>query len=205
MWRSSGIKSWAPPLFIIYINDLPNCLVNSVPAMFADDTNITISAKNAEDLEEKLNNKLNNVHNWLLANKLTVNVDKSECMLIGSRQRLAGTDSEPIINIGGKNLRRVSKTKSLGIFIDENLNWNDQIDNISKKASRRAKKYISQQSLLTIYQSLVQPYFDYCSLVWGNCNQTCKDKLQKLHNRAARVITGDTYDVRSSEILLKLR
>ena len=122
-----------------------------------------------------------------------------------------GIDCEPIINTGGKNLRRVSKTKSLGILMDENLNWNDQIDNISKKASkgigilRRAKNYISQQSLLTIYQSLVQPYFDYCSLVWGNCNQTCNDKLQKLHNRAARVITGDTCDVRSSKILLKLR
>ena len=96
-------------------------------------------------------------------------------------------------------------------MIDENLNRNNQIENISKKASkligflRRAKKYISQQSLLTMYQSLVQPYFDYCSLVWGNCNQTCKDKVQKLHNRAARVITGNTYDVRSSEILLKLR
>ena len=138
-----------------------------------------------------------NVHNLLLANKLTVNVDKKEYMLIGSRQRLAGIDIEPIINIGGKNLRRVSKTKSLGILIDENLNCNNQIDNISKKTTkgigilRRAKKYISQQSLLTIYQSLVKPYFDYCSLVWGNCNQTCKDKLQKLHNRAARVITGE--------------
>ena len=128
-----------------------------------------------------MNNELNNVHNWLLANKLTVNVDKSGYMLIESRQRLAGIDSEPIINIGGKNLRRVSKTKSLGILIDENLSWNDQIDDISKKASkgigilRRAKKYILQLSLLTIYQSLVQPYFDYCSWVWGNCNQTCKD------------------------------
>ena len=50
------------------------------------------------------------MHNWLLDNKLTVNVDKSEYMLIGSRQRLAGIDVEPIINIGGKNLRRVSKT-----------------------------------------------------------------------------------------------
>ena len=82
---------------------------------------------------------------------------------MGSRQRLAGIDSEPIINIGGKNLRRVSKTKSLGILIDENLSWNYQIDHISNKASegvgilRRAKKYISQQSLLTIYKSLVQP------------------------------------------------
>ena len=151
------------------------------------------------------------MHNWLLANKLTLNADKSEYIVTGSRQRLAGIHSEPINNIGGKNLRRVSKTKSLGILIHENLNWHDQIDKISKKASkgigilRRAKKYISQQSLLTIHQSLVQPYFDYCSLVWGDCNQTCKDKLQKLHNRAARVITGDTYDVRSRKILLKLR
>ena len=57
-------------------------------------------------------------------------------MLIGSRQRFAGIDSEPIINTEVKNIRRVSKTKSLGILIDENLNWNDQIDNISKKASK---------------------------------------------------------------------
>ena len=92
-------------------------------------------------------------------------------MLTGSRQRLAGIDCEPTINLGGKNLRRVSKTKSLGILIDENLNWNQQIDNISKKVSqgigilRRAKHYISQQSLVTLYKSLVQPYLDYCSLV----------------------------------------
>ena len=74
--------------------------------MFADDTNITISAETAEDLEEKLNNELNNVHNWLLPNKLTVNVDKSEYMLIGSRQILAGINCAPTINLGGKNLKR---------------------------------------------------------------------------------------------------
>ena len=105
-----------PLLFLLYINDLPNCLVNSVPAMFADDTNITISAETAEDLEEKLNNELNNVHNWLLANKLTVNVDKSEYMLIGSRQRLAGIDCKPTINLGGKNLRGCFQDKKFGNF-----------------------------------------------------------------------------------------
>jgi hypothetical protein len=41
---------------------------------------------------------------------------------------------------------------------------------------------------------MVQPYFEYCSLVWGNCGESLKEKLQKLQNRAARVITGDTYD-----------
>ena len=105
-------------------------------------------------------------------------------------------------------MRLVSKTKSLGILIDDNLNWNPQIDNISMKGSKGTgivRQCISQQPLLTICLSPVQPYFDYCSLVWGNYNQTCKSRLQKLHNRAARVITGDTYDIPSHEILSKLK
>ena len=124
--------------------------------MVVDDTNITISAKTSEDIEGKLNDELNNVHNWLVANKLTVNVDKSEYMLIGSRQRLAGIDRQPKIDMGGKNLGRVPMTKSSGILIDENLNWNQQIDNISMKVSigigmlRQVKQHISQQSLQSI-------------------------------------------------------
>ena len=71
---------------------------------------------------------------------------------------------------------------------------------------RRAKKYvqIKQDALKVMYNSLVLPYFDYCSLVWNNCSQTLKTKVQRLQNRAARVITGDTYDIRSKDVLCKL-
>ena len=55
-----------------------------------------------------------------------------------------------------------------------------------------------------MYQSLVLPYFDYCSLTWTNCNQTLKNKVQRLQNRAARVKTGDIYDILSKDILNKL-
>jgi hypothetical protein len=52
--------------------------------------------------------------------------------------------------------------------------------------------------------ALILPHFDYCSLLWSNCSETLKLNLQKLQNRAARVITGDNYDVRSKQMLLKL-
>ncbi len=55
-----------------------------------------------------------------------------------------------------------------------------------------------------MYNSLVLPYFDYCSLVLNNCSQTLKTKVQRLQNRAARVTTGDTYDIRSKDVLCKL-
>ena len=65
---------------------------------------------------------------------------------------------------------------------------------------RRLKPFVSTETLIYIYQTLVQPNFDYCSMVWGNCGEALKEKLQKLHNRAARVITVDTYEIRTYEV-----
>ena len=100
--------------------------------------------------------------------------------------------------------------QTLGVIIDENLCWDEQIENISKKVSkgigmlRRIKPFVSIGTLAYLYQALVQPHFDYCSMVWGNCGKTLKGMLQKLQNRAARVISGDSYEVRSLDILSKL-
>ena len=64
-------------LFLLYINDLPNWLDTSVRALFADDTNLTVSGATPHDIEMKLEKDLSNVHNWLLANKLTLNMKKN--------------------------------------------------------------------------------------------------------------------------------
>ncbi len=52
---------------------------------------------------------------------------------------------------------------------------------------------------------VIQPYFDYCSPLWDTCAKTLKDNLQTLQNRAARVISGENYDVRSEDILQSLK
>ena len=131
-------------------------------------------------------------------------------MIIGSKHNLTKIQTDPIITIGNNNIKRVYKTKSLGVIIDDKLNWKDNVHSIRRKISkgigiiRFCKSFVSQDVLTMIYNGLILPHFDYCSLVWSNCSETLKLNQQKLQNRAARVITGDNDDGDSKQILLKL-
>ena len=90
--------------------------------MFADDTNISITTKSVTELEPLINSELQNVHQWLTANRLSLNVAKTEFRKIGSRQRLLVHNDEQInIQIDGKAIKRVNETKSLCLQIDEHL------------------------------------------------------------------------------------
>ena len=158
-----------PLLFLLYVNDLPNCLKKSHDAMYADDTNITVRSSSLTYLEEALNDELENIHQWLLSNKLTLNVKKTEYMVIGTRQRLRNFSQDINVSIDGKVLKEVKTKKTLGVLVDKHLSWDKHIDNVSKKVSkgigmlRRAKQYVSTKTLEKLYHALVQPHFDYCS------------------------------------------
>ena len=178
--------------------------------MYADDTHITYSSSDLHSMQSSLNRDLSNIHKWLLCNKLTLNTTKTEFMLIGSRQKL-GTLSESLeLSIDNVPVKQVSTTKSLGILIDDNMAWHSHIDKLSKKiasgigAIKRIKPFVSPEILHYIYNALVQPYFDYCSIVWGNCGKTLSEKLQKLQNRAARILTSSSYDADAGYLLQQL-
>ena len=198
-----------PLLFILYINDLPNCLSYTQPRMYADDTNLSFASDSIDTIEHKMNHDLANIKEWLIANKLTLNKSKTKFMLIGSRQKLRTFDKSPSLVIDGAPLNRVSNTKSLGVTIDENLSWSEHIGELCKKiasgivAIKRTRSLFPRRTLQLVYNSLVQPYFDYCNSVWGNCCKTLATKLQKLQNRAARVLTFSGYDI-SADNLFKV-
>ena len=66
---------------------------------------------------------------------------------------------------------------------------------------RRIKKFVLVATLETISKGLVQPYFEYCSPLWETCDKLLKDKLQRFQSRAARVLTGASYDIRSADLI----
>ena len=94
-----------------------------------------------------------------------------------------------------------SLLQSLGVTIDDRIDWSGHIEKVTKKvasgigAIKRMRHLVPQATLQLIYQALIQPHFDYCNIVWGNCGITLQNKVQKLQNRAARVLTYSSYDV----------
>ena len=70
---------------------------------------------------------------------------------------------------------------------------------------KKAKPYVNQQLLTNIYYAIVEPHFSYCSVVWDSIDKTLTDKLQKLQNRAARIITSAPYTRHTSDVLSDLK
>ena len=116
-----------------------------------------------------------------------------------------------LISIDDKMIKRVDHTKSLGLTIDAQLSLSKHVDEICKKASlaigvlKRVRPFISKGVAVQIYNALILPHFDYCSSVWDCMSGYLSDKLQKLQNRAARVITKLPFDTSSNLLLATLK
>ena len=187
-----------PLLFILYVNDLPNAskILNFI--LFADDTNVFISHKDPIAMISILNTELDKVSNWLRANKLIINIKKTHNMIFTPRQRKPPN----LDNIYLDNERMETKecTKVLGFYIDRHLTWKSHIDFISNKAPKsigvisRSRFFLSSDSLLTLYYSLVYPYFQYGNFVWASTYPTDLKRLTTLQKGVVRIISHAPYD-----------
>jgi hypothetical protein len=93
---------------------------------------LPLASQYIQQIESKIDCDLINIKEWLLANKLSLNITKTEYLVIGSPFNLT---SEPNIMIDNVPIKRVTKTKSLGIQIDQFLSWDNHLEEICKKAS----------------------------------------------------------------------
>ena len=163
--------------------------------MYTDDTLLTYSNGNIHSIQSSLSEDFRNINRWLIANELTLTMIKTDFMLTGSRQKLNNLPSLPSLNINNVPITHSQCFKSLGVLIDENLTWKNHADALSKKiasdigAMKRTSHCLPPTALHDVYYGLVQSHFDYCSVVWGNCCKSLRDKLRWLQHRAAHVLT----------------
>ena len=124
-----------PLFFLLYINDLPECLRQTTPRLFADDTNLTATGKTVEEVERAVNSDLEDVKKVLLANKMSLNVAKTEFLLmpISSHYSILTITAQPSIGIGHNSLTQVTYSKVLGVEIDRFLSCDKHVDSIAKK------------------------------------------------------------------------
>ena len=198
-----------PLLFVIFINDLASISPSIDIDMYADDTTLTTSSNTALNIESTLNREIKLISEWMKVNNLILNTNKTKFMLIGTRQRLNKMGPVSVL-INEAPVERVTRYKSLGLLVDECLTWNDHVDYITRKINsklgilKRIKPCLPLPQLQLIYKSLILPHIDYCSTVWGQRFLYHTIKLDKLQNRAARIILSAAWDTPSKELLSQL-
>ena len=161
--------------------------------LFADDTSIFFSHKNVDKLQEILNQELCNVSDWLRANKLSLNVKKSNILLF--RAKNATKENALNVMINNEPLEEKEYTKYLGLYIDNKLTWKFQIEHIKTKLVKgnailaRLRHHTTEKVIRNLYNSFIQPHLDYGALVWGGCAQSHTNTIQVLQNNALRLMT----------------
>ena len=186
-----------PLLFSLLINDIDLQLKKSNIILYADDNVIFTSDKNSKEVAEKLNDDLKYLNDFFVENKMVVNLKKSktEFVLFGSHQKLAKAD-EIEINMNNQKIVESDRYEYLGMQLDKNLNLLSQFEKMYKKVSSRIKLLarvrmnISPTTAETIYKIMILPLFLYCSNINIGISDSHKSKLEKLQNRATKIING---------------
>ena len=158
-----------PLLFLLYINDIASVSNILFSILFADDTTLFYSSKNLQELSDVVNNELSKIMEWLNANRLSLNIDKTNLMIFRPKGK---KESCPTIHINGSSIQGVDDAKFLGVIIDNKLSWNEHIKCISRQIAKgtgiiiKACKSFEYETLLNLYNALIFPHIKYGIHVW---------------------------------------
>ena len=193
-----------PRLFSIYVNDMPEASKIGEIHLYADDTTAFVISKTVDEAVLSLNLIAKDIERWCNKNKLTISKDKTEYMIISSRNFIGPTNQ---VAINGNNIRQVTKTKCLGVTIDSHLSWSDHILNItksfnSKLAFLKRISFLPQPVMEEIYFKTIIPSVAYGMLVWGTCLESKLSPLEKLHARAAKIVCKLGRETSSDQAIL---
>jgi len=182
-----------PLFFLIYINDISS-VMSGFYHLYADDTIFIHYNKSKISLVSSLNNQMTSLSSWLSLNKLTLNLKKTEAIFFGDERKVKEC-KDLRVSLNGEDVENKEFVKYLGVYIDQKLDWKKHLTVIRGKGYNKLNQIKFLSNTLTPYtktllvNSLVIPYFNYCSTVWGSASQTNLNKISNLHKKSANLAT----------------
>ena len=175
-----------PLLFNLFINDIFFFIDKSYIANYADDNTQYATGKNLDELLRLLEKETNVVLNWFKLNEMKSNDDK--CHLI------IPNESNACVKLGQEIILAEDSVTLLGVTIDNKLDFSSHIELLLKKGNQklhalaRISKYVSRDKLKLIMNTFVKSQFNYCPLLWMFHSRTLNNRINRLHERALRIV-----------------
>ena len=158
--------------------------------------------------ELNLNRDLISVNQWLCANKLSLNIDKSNFVIFRPPQKKVNYNIK--LKIDNKDIKEMKSIKYLGVYIDCHLKWKEHILEVSKKLARgigillKLRHFVNLASLVQVYYSITYSFLTYGIIVWGNTYSNNLQPLIILQKKAIRIITFSDFRTHTSLIFKQL-
>lgn len=194
-----------PFLFTTFINDLPNITIMDA-TLFADDACFSIGHTQLDVMEQIVNRELAEISEWFVQNKLSLNTEKTNFMLIHKKTHIP----DITLQLNGTDLKKKEQIKYLGVTIDQKLNWKIHINNCILKLNKclwaitKLRRYTSLSTLKLVYFALAYPHLQYCISTWGGaCGTTLKPLLTK-QKIIVKTMLHQPYMAPSSPLFYKL-
>ena len=180
----------------MYINDLHNSIRFSSPFHLADDTVLLNIQDSMRAINKALNKDLRELFIRLNANKIALNVAKTEIILF--KTSIKNYDADLKIKFYRKRIHASAYVKYLGVFIDENLNWKKHINEISTKLIKgnamlsKLRHFVNKDILLSVYYGIFHSHLAYLCLVWRQA-KFYLSRIILLPKRAIRILHSAAY------------
>ena len=180
-----------PLIFLIFTNDLYRHLVYASAILFADNTTLHKTHRNLTYLQWCLEDDLNTLSDWFAANKLTLNLEKTVCMLFQKENQ----KKEVMLKVRNMIIPSRPETKFLGMWLDQSLTWHCHVQKLILKLKRNTyllnngKHMMDLETKKLVYHAHIASHIQYGLLLWGNsANREQLNKISKLQAKCLQLI-----------------
>ena len=192
-----------PLLFILFTNDLHLNIIYSSTILFADDTTLYNSHRNLEYLKWTLEQDIMNIMDWFRANKLTLNLNKTECLVFHP----SGKSSKINLKLGSETIHSTDSTKFLGMWLDNQLSWKKHITHVVLKIKQNmnllkvSNNYLTESAKRMVYYARIYSHITYGLVLWGTMiDNTTKHKIDRLITKCKKLISWRTPSSKRSNL-----